>query len=325
MRLVKRVALGLVALVIVAMAAAITKFYILSPKMRPAQEMHAKSDPETLKRGEYLARHVFVCTGCHSKVHMDLPGDPEDEASLGVGRDFGDYPDLFPGRIRSRNLTSDKNAGIGGWTDGEVVRAMREGVSRDGTSLFPIMPYPVYAKSMSDDDALAVVAYLRSLPPSSNDPGRMEVNFPLSMFARAVPKPLVTSPQGAPTSGDARGEWLLDACSCEACHSTVNRRHEPLPGMYLAGGNEFPIAGKGKVYIANITSDKETGIGSWTDDEVLEAIKHGTSKTKPNRALYGMPWPAYGGMTDDDLKALVGALRRVAPVRNAVKASELKL
>ncbi len=95
--------------------------------------------------------------------------------------------------------------------------------------------------------------------------------------------------------------------------------------MYLAGGNEFPIAGKGKVYISNITSDVETGIGSWTDAEVLEAVRHGVSKKKPGRALYGMPWPTYGGMTDEDLLALVGALRRVPAIRNAVKAAELNL
>jgi hypothetical protein len=327
MGMLKRVGLAALGVVALGVVSAVVKFYVLSPRVRLAQEMHCKTDPETIRRGEYLARHVFGCTACHSKVHSDLPGEPEVDTELGVGRDFGDFPDIFPGRIRSRNLTSDKNAGIGGWTDGEVVRAMREGVSRDGSPLFPIMPYPVYARSMSDDDALAVIAYLRTLPPSTNDPGRMQVDFPISMFARAVPKPIDAPPPSAPPAADAkaRGDWLLIACSCDGCHTTVNKRHDALPGMYLAGGNEFPIAGKGKVYISNITSDPETGVGSWTDDELFEAIKHGTSKTKPNRALYGMPWPAYGGMTDDDVHVLVGALRRVPAVKNAVKPAELRL
>jgi mono/diheme cytochrome c family protein len=310
-----------------AMAAAVVKFYLLCPRVGPVHEMHAPTDAQAIVRGEYLARHVYGCTACHSKVRSDLPGEPELDDQLGVGRDFGDFPDIFPGRIRSRNLTSDKGAGIGAWTDGEIVRAMREGISRDGSPLFPIMPYPTYAKAMSDDDALAIIAYLRTLPASTNDPGRMVVDFPLSMFGRAIPKPLEHAAPPAPPASDvkARGDWLLTACSCGDCHSTVNRRHEALPGMYLAGGNEFPIAGKGKVYIANITSDAETGIGQWTDEEVLEAVRHGVSKTKPGRALYGMPWPAYGGMTDDDLRALVAALRRVPPIRNAVKPAELKL
>jgi mono/diheme cytochrome c family protein len=327
MRIFKRIILGLGVVIVLAIVGMVVKFYALSPKVGPVRDLRAPTDEASVKRGEYLARHVYGCTGCHSKAHTDLPGDPEMEDQLGSGRDFGDFPDIFPGRIRSRNLTSDKSAGIGGWTDGEVVRAMREGVDRNGKALFPIMPYPTYAKAMSDDDALAVLAYLRTLPPNTYDPGRMEIDFPLSMIGRAIPKPLVTPAPPAPLASDAkaRGEWLLVACSCGDCHSTVNKRHEPLPGMYLAGGNEFPIANKGKVYISNITSDAETGIGSWTDGEVFEAIRHGVSKRQSGRALYGMPWPAYGGMTDDDLHALVSALRRVPAVRNAVKADELRL
>lgn len=327
MRIFKRIILGFSGLIALAALFAVVKFYVLCPKVGPVRDMHAPTSADAIKRGEYLARHVYGCMGCHSNAHTDLPGEPEMEDQLGVGRDFGDFPDIFPGRIRSRNLTSDKTVGIGAWTDGEVIRAMREGIARDGSSLFPIMPYPTYAKAMSDEDALAVVAYLRALPPSTNNPGRMQVDFPLSMFGRAIPKPLVTSAPPAPLASDAkaRGEWLLVACSCGDCHSTVNKRHEPLDGMYLAGGNEFPIPNKGKVYIANITSDAETGIGSWTDDDVFEAIRHGVSKKHVGRALYGMPWPAYGGMTDDNLHALVSALRRVPAVRNAVKADDLKL
>lgn len=326
MKKVKRVLQALGALIALAVASVIVKFYVLSPKSRPAVDMHAKTDAAHVARGEYLTRHVYGCTGCHSKVQSDLPGEPEMEAELGSGRDFGPFPDLFPGRIRAKNLTMDKTAGIGAWSDGEVVRAMREGVARDGTPLFPIMPYPTYAKVMSDEDALDVVAYLRTLPAINYDPGPMEVDFPISMFGRTAPAPLVTTPPPAPPPGsDQRGAWLLEACGCADCHSTVNPRHERLEGMYLAGGNEFPVGTKGKVYIANITSDPDTGIGRWTDAEVIEAIRHGVSKKKPSRPLYGMPWPAYGGMTDADLAALASALRKVPPVKNEVKAAELRL
>lgn len=325
MGMLKKVGMGLAAVIGVAVVGVVTKFYVLSPKLRPAANMTAPKDDATVKRGEYLARHVYACMGCHSQVHDDLPGEPLMDDKLGVGRDFGDMPNFFPGHIRARNLTSDKSAGIGAWTDGEVVRAMREGVDKNGRPLFPIMPYPTYAKAMSDDEALAVVAYLRTLPASSNDPGAMDVDFPLRMFIRAVPKPLEQSAGAPPTRGIERGKWLLDACSCTECHTTKDKRFRPLPGMYLAGGSELPVRGKGSVYVANITSDKETGIGAWTDDEVLAAIKTGVGKTKPTRALYGMPWPHYGGMTDDDLHDLVMALRQVPAVSHKIEPAKLTL
>jgi len=324
MGMLRRVGKGLGALVGIAAAAIVTKFYVLSPRSRPAPQMIAPKDEATIKRGEYLAKHVYACMGCHSEVHEDLPGEPLVEDKLGVGRDFGPIPS-FPGRIRARNLTSDAQAGIGAWSDGEIARAMREGIAKNGRPLFPIMPYPTYAKTMSDDDALAVVAFLRTLPASKNDPGPMEIDFPLRMFARAIPKPLERPAPPPPATGIERGKWLLDACSCTECHTTKDDHFQPLPGMYLAGGNEFPIRGKGSVYVANITSDKETGIGAWTDDEVLAAIKTGVSKTKTNRALYAMPWPHYGGMTDDDLHWLVVALRQVPAVNHKVDAAKLTL
>lgn len=324
MRILKRLGQVLLSLFVLAVGAVVVKFYVLSPKTAPAKAVTATSDRATVERGEYLARYVYVCTGCHSPVHDELPGEPLYEDKLGFGRDFGELPG-FPGHPRARNLTNDKSAGIGAWSDGEVVRAMREGVDNDGRALFPMMPYPTYAKVMSDEDALAIVAYLRSLPTSANDPGRMQLDFPLSMFVRAAPKPLAAAPAPVAPGDPKRGDFLLVACNCTDCHSTYDERHQPLPGMYMAGGNAFPIGTKGNVYVANITSDPETGIGAWTDAEVFEAIKHGISKTKSDRALYGMPWPHYAGMTDEDVRALVGALRKVPPVKNAVKADTLKL
>jgi hypothetical protein len=79
-----------------------------------------------------------------------------------VGPEMG-----LPGRITSKNLTSDAKTGLGSWTDGEILRAIREGVSKDGHALFPLMPYPNY-RTMSDEDAYAIVAYLRTLKPVRN-------------------------------------------------------------------------------------------------------------------------------------------------------------
>jgi hypothetical protein len=237
----------------------VTKFYLLSPKMRAAPDVKAPSSPEVIEKGKYLANHVFVCTGCHSEVQENLPGEPIVPETLGRGRDFGDHPDVFPGRIRARNLTPDPDTGLGKWTDGEILRAMREGVSRDGRVLFPMMPYRTYGAAMGDDEALAVIAYLRSLPPVKHDPGLTSVNFPVSMFIRAVPAPVTTPAPAAPdVTKDplARGRWLLKVCSCGDCHDTAKLPSmEKIPGKELAGGMPFKIPGKGTFYSANITSD----------------------------------------------------------------------
>lgn len=322
--MLKKILAGVGLLLVLAVTGLVVKFYVLSPRLRPAADLKAPNTPEAIARGKYLANHVMVCTGCHSKVQEDKSGEPLVESELGAGRDFGDHPELFPGHIKARNLTPDPETGLGQWTDGEIVRALREGVSRDGRPLFPMMPYPVYAKTMSDEDALAIVSYLRSLEPIKNDPGPMKVNFPISMFVRAVPKPLEQSPPPAPDGKDpvARGKWLLEVASCADCHTTMNERHEPLPGHYLAGGNKWPIPGKGTVYTSNITSDKATGIGAYSDEDLLRVLNEG--KGKSGRELYGMPWPYYAGMTDEDKRALIAALRTVPAVANVVPAAELK-
>jgi hypothetical protein len=202
---------------------------------------------------------------------------------------------------------------------------VREGVSKDGRALFPQMPYQTYGAALSDEDALAIVAYLRTLTPVKNDPGRTEINFPVSMFVRAAPAPLEASPPPAPPPSDklARGKWLLKVAMCNDCHDTVNERMEKVPGMDLAGGFKFPLpAGKGHVVAPNITSDPATGVGAYSDEDLRRVFDEGTGKA--GRPLYVMPWKHYGGMTDEDKDALIAALRQVPPVSHVVAASEIK-
>jgi hypothetical protein len=319
-----RVLAGFGALLVLAVLGVVVKFYVLSPKSRPAPEVAAPSTPEAIERGKYLANHVAGCMGCHSGIHDDQPGEPIIEAERGAGRDFGQWEGA-PFRLRSRNITPDKETGLGDWTDGEILRAMREGVGRDGRALFPQMPYETYGASLGDDDALAIIAYLRTLPPVKNDPGPTEIDFPVSMFVRAAPQPLESSPPPAPPPSDklARGRWLLKVAMCNDCHDTVDERMEKVPGMALAGGFKFPLpAGKGHVVAPNITSDQATGIGAYSYEDLRRVFDEGTGKA--GRPLYVMPWTHYGGMTDEDKDALIAALQEVPPVSHVVAASEVK-
>ncbi len=295
-----RVLGGLVALVLAGVVLLVVKFFLLSPSFRPAPEVKAPSTPEAIARGKYLVDHVAGCLGCHSPVQDDKPGDLVVPGRAGAGRDFGQWEGA-PFRLRSANLTPDKAHGIGEWTDGEVLRAMREGVSRDAR------------------------AYLRTLAPIDNDPGKTVVNFPVSMFIRAAPRPLTASPPPAPPPSDklARGRWLLKVASCNDCHDAVNERMEKIPGKALAGGFKLPLAeGKGYVIAPNITSDKATGIGAYSDDDIRRVFNEG--KGKAGRFLYVMPWSYYAGMTTEDKEALIAALREVPPVSNVVPPSVIR-
>jgi mono/diheme cytochrome c family protein len=323
-KLLIRVLAGIGALLVLGITAMIVKFYVLSPKLRPAPTMSAPTSHEAIERGRYLVSHVAACVGCHSPVQDTVPGEPPVEGKLGAGRDFGEIPGS-PIHIRAPNLTPDKETGLGGWTDGEIARAVREGVSRDGRNLFPQMPYLTYRETLSDGDVLDIIAYLRTLKPVKNDPGHTSVGFPVSMFIRGVPKPLEASPPPAPSPSDkmARGKWLLRTCSCNDCHDSVNERMEKLPGKALAGGFRFDLpGGKGFAIAPNITSDAATGIGAYSEDDLRRVFDEG--KGKDGRNLYVMPWSYYKGMTKEDKEALIAALRAVPAVANVLPRSQIK-
>ena len=158
-----------------------------------------------------------------------------------------------------------------------------------------------------------------------NNPGRMEVKFPVSMFIRGVPQPLEAPPPAAPAPSDklARGKWLLQVCSCGDCHDSVDDHRQKLPGKAFAGGQTFPLPnGKGVAIAPNITSDKATGIGAYSDEDLRRVFDEG--KGKSGRFLYTMPWSYYGGMTKEDKEALIAALREIPAVANIAPPSQIK-
>lgn len=319
-----RVLAGIGAVFLLLVVGLVVKFYGLSPKSRPAPVMSAPTTAEAIGRGRYLVTHVAACVACHSKVDDTQPGDAAIEATLGGGRDFGEMPGA-PVRIRASNLTPDKETGLGGWTDGEIARAIREGVGKDGRPLFPQMPYTTYRETLSDGEVLDIIAYLRTLAPVKHDPGQTSVRFPVSMFVRAVPKPLEVSPPPQPSPSDtlARGRWLLKTASCNDCHDSVDARMQKIEGKALAGGMKFTLpSDKGYAVAPNISSDKATGIGAYSDEDLRRAIFEG--KGKDGRWLYVMPWSYYRGMTREDRDALVAALREAPAIANIVPPSAVK-
>lgn len=320
MKLAAKAGLGLLGAVALLAALVAGRFYGMLPRSRPASTVKAPSTPEAIERGRYLAHSVAACMTCHSEIDETRPGDAIVPGRMGSGRDFGDLPG-FPGRVRAPNLTASAD-GLGSWSDGEILRALREGISRDGRALFPFMPYPVYGKQLTDEDALALVAYLRTLKPVSGKPAPTEIKFPVSMFARSAPEPVDKGAEPLPSEPLARGRRLIELASCAECHNGFDERHQPIPGMYLAGGAPFAVPGKGPLFAPNLTPDPDTGIGRMTDDEIVRAIRSGVGRD--GRVLYVMPWTAYTGMTEEDVRAVVVALRAIPAVGNKVPARTFK-
>jgi mono/diheme cytochrome c family protein len=312
-KLLKRLLAGFGLVLLVSTLAVVVKFYVLAPKSRPAREMMAPTNADAIARGRYLVHHVAACVACHSKVDETIPGEPPVSGMLGAGRDFGEFPG-YPVHVRAANLTPDRETGLGSWTDGEIARATREGVSKDGRPLFPEMPYRTYRQTLSDGEMLDIIAYLRTLAPVKSAALETDVDFPLSMFLRTAPRPLAASPPPAPPASSklARGQWILSTASCHDCHDSVNEKMQKVEGKELAGGMRFPLAGsKGYVIAPNITADPANGIGAYSDDDLRRAIDEG--KAKDGRNLQVMPWSYYKGMTSEDKDALIAALRAGPP------------
>jgi mono/diheme cytochrome c family protein len=317
--MLKKILISIVAVVIVVGAGVPAYFYMRYPKTRPAPEMKAPTTPEAIARGRYLAEAMTGCPACHSPIDETRPGEfPQAELTF-AGRvwpaDSG-----MPGTIVAPNITPDPETGIGRWTDGEIVRAIREGVSRDGTPLFPLMNYPEYRR-FSDEDVLAIVAYLRTQKPIRRDVGRTKLNFPVNMMIRTVPQPLEGRPPGLPAAGVERGRAMIKIMLCADCHTPRDERGAPIEAKALAGGSPFP-GPWGTVYSANITSHPSAGIGAYSDEDLKRVFRDG--KNRAGRDLWVMPWSVTKNLRDDDLDALIAALRELPANPNMVPAPEPK-
>ncbi|MCS6948539.1 MAG: cytochrome c [Steroidobacteraceae bacterium] len=314
-----------VAIVVVALGGAALWWFLWLPRSAPPSPLRVELTPERIERGRYLTINVLQCVDCHSERDWTRYGGPP-KAPIGAGRAcLNRYTETagvnvgqetFPGLLCIRNITPDVATGIGGWTDGEIIRAVREGIGRDGRGLFPIMPYFVY-RHLSDEDVQAVVAYLRTMQPirSSQPPGR-EIDFPLNLLVRLWPQP-VRGPVRAPPRGPtvAYGEYLSRIARCEFCHTPRDPSSlEGYPGRLLAGGMPFFLGRSNVKYSMNLTPHA-TGLGPWSEAQFIERFRrHADPPHVDPSANTLMNWSAFAGMTDDDLRALYRYFRSVPPV-----------
>jgi mono/diheme cytochrome c family protein len=207
------------------------------------------------------------------------------------------------------NITSDPKTGIGGWTDQQIIEALRLGKHPDGSQLFPIMPYPALS-GMADQDVQDLVTFLRTVPAIENEVPANQLNVSVPPFQPRTPPPAT-----APTAGLKRGEYIVNVAShCSDCHTTRNPDGSPDMSKYLAGAMiEGEIA-------SNITPDTETGIGAWTEQQIVDFLHTGQRPDgSPLSAVSLMNLVMQGGLkniTNADAQAVAAYLKSVPAVKN---------
>ena len=316
----KKITKGILLLFVVGVVAVLLYVKFALPNVGELEYLSVKPTAARLERGKYLATNVSVCMDCHSTRNWNEFSGPLVEGSLGKGGEVFDQRYGFPGSFYSKNITP---SGIGNWSDAEVLRAITSGVSKDGKALFPVMPHPHFGQ-MNKEDLISIVVYLRSLKPIENVVPESKPDFPMNFIINTIPKPPQYSNLPSKTDAVAYGAYLFNAASCSECHSK-QEKGKPIEGMELAGGFEFPMVSGGIVKSSNITQDKETGIGKWSEADFVKRFQSYTDSTYvPNKVAKGtfntvMPWTMYGGMKTEDLKAIYAYLKTVKPIHNSVE------
>ncbi len=319
--MLKRYLVWLTATALLGVAGAAVYLLAVFPRAQPPSTESVAATPVRLARGSYLAQHVLLCSECHSdrdwtiySAPSVLPTGAGRTDCLGGGQAMAGLAADFPGAICFPNITADWASGVGAWTDGELLRAVREGVDRDGHALFPIMPYFIF-RSLSEEDARSLVVWIRNLPAVSRPQAAKHVNFPVNLFIRLVPQPMTAKvPEPDPTNSVAYGKYLATIGRCGFCHSPrEGQSTEPIPGRLYAGGNEF----RGPFGIrlsSNLTPDP-SGLGRTTREEFIALFRrHAVPERVSPEQNTIMAWSAYAGMTDADLGAVYDYLRTVPAV-----------
>ncbi len=256
-----------------------------------------------LERGKYLMSSIVACGNCHT------PKSPDGKAIAAKELSGGDPINSPVFHAVPGNITPDKETGIGNWTDAQIIDAIRNGKRPDGTIIGPPMPIAFY-RGMSDTDAAAIVAYLRSVKPIKNKVEKSAYKIPLPPSYG----PPVTHVADIPRSDHpAYGKYLATGLGhCMDCHTPQVQGRADMTKIG-AGGNPFGAPNGGVIISANLTPGNPTGIAAWSNQQVKDAITKGVRPDRPLVRLMAFDW--YQNMSNADLNDLVAFLRSLKPVK----------
>jgi mono/diheme cytochrome c family protein len=269
------------------------------------------ANADVVKRGEYLAR-AADCRACHT-----------------VSRDrlyAGGLPFVLPfGTLYSTNITADKETGIGNYSDRDFLNAVQRGIRPDGTRLYPAMPYVSYTR-MTDADALAIKTYLFSLPAvhAQNLPDTF--SFPynqrwlMALWSTFFNDNTRFQPNTTQSAEWNRGAYIAEALAhCGECHTPRNL------AQALDNRNKFAGAVTAGWYAFNITSDKGSGVGAWSDDELRSYLSGGHASGRGTAAgpMGEAVDQSFTDLAAADISALVTYVRSVPPIASPDLSAEL--
>src|SRR5215470_7883469 len=267
----------------------------------------AKAD--IVNRGEYLAK-AADCMVCHT-----APGGAEYAGGLAFPLPFG--------TLYSTNITANKDTGIGNYSDRDFLDAVQRGIRKDGARLYPAMPYTSYT-FMTDADVLAIKAYLLSLPAVHSENQDNTLQFPFNqrwsmiLWSTAFNPDRRFAPNTEKSAEWNRGAYIAEALAhCGDCHTPRNLafaldNRRKFSGAVAAGWRAY-----------NITADKGTGIGSWSDDELVAYLAqgHATGRGTASGPMAEAVDRSFSQMAPSDIRALVTYLRSIPALASSEPAT----
>ena len=280
----------------------------------PYPVIKASNDMKVIERGKHLVFDIAHCADCHSKANVDSLLKLGLDVPLSGGRVFA----LPVGDIYTKNITPDKETGIGNYTDAEIARALRYGVHPDGTAVFDFMPF----HNVSEEDMTAIISYLRAQKPVRNEVPKHSLNAVGKVINAFMVKPVGPSEEVVqkvvPDTTAAYGRYIVhNLANCSGCHTKRDIKGTPV-GETLAGGAPMKQAGFPALTPPNLTPDSTSGIFGWSQEMFISRFRMGKLIKHSE-----MPWNSFKRMNDDELKAIYKYLKTVKPAKTVAEKNEV--
>jgi mono/diheme cytochrome c family protein len=277
-------------------------------------QQYEKEFDSIVERGQYLA----TAGNCHS-CHTSPGGDPF-SGGVAFTTDFG--------VIYSTNITSDKASGIGNWTEKEFSRALREGISADGSHLYPVFPYTSFART-TDSDISALWAYISSVTPSQYTPPENSLRFPykyrglLTIWKALYLNSSPFKEDSSKSDDYNRGAYLVEGLAhCGSCHTPRNALGAEQSDLALSGGtyNDTVDSGKLRPWAAVNLTPAQDGLGHWSKKDISSYLKTGHSNAAGtfgpmNKVITGNT----SQLTKQDIDSIAVYLTEIEPIQRSTK------